>query len=45
MKRIFALASIIALVLSLGMLLDFMEERGVTLISDSIPALLPGGRK
>ena len=43
MKRIFAIFMVIALVLTLGMMINLMEGLGVSLISDKSPAISIGG--
>ena len=43
MKRFFAIVSVIALVLMLGVMLELFESLGVTLISDKSPAISFGG--
>ena len=44
MKRIFAILAVIALVFLLGAMSGYMDEAGVSLISESYPAISLGGR-
>ena len=44
MKRIFGILAVIALVFLLGAMSGYMDEAGVSLISESYPAISLGGR-